>query len=383
MKKTLAILVILFHHISAQAHPMPNTLIDLSVGEHRLVFDIKIPLDDLAVVFGSLQTGALPKQEVLGTYLTEHLKIYGLDGAAWQVSFVSLDTFEATDAFGISFGELQATIHADPPPGADVRRFFLHYDAILHQVVTHQAIVSIQSDWQNGIHAETDSLARQLAVIRVEPTTGEVLPVSVRLENGSKWKGFAAMFRLGMGHIAEGYDHLLFLLLLLVVGPLMATGRRWESFGGWRYSIERLMKTVTAFTVGHSLTLALCSFGLLGFSSRWVEVAIAFSILVTAVHALVPLFFKKEIWVAVGFGLIHGMAFSDTLRQLSLDKMQMRWSLLGFNLGIEAVQLAIVAVAAPLLFRLCQIKAYWAFRVAAGAFGCGAAVYWLWERVWG
>jgi HupE / UreJ protein len=85
--------------------------------------------------------------------------------------------------------------------------------------------------------------------------------------------------------------------------------------------------------------------------------------------------------VAAGFGLVHGMAFSDTLRQLSLEKTQMLWSLLGFNLGIEAVQLAIVAVAAPLLFWLCQTKAYLPFRFMAGALGIGAALYWIWERV--
>jgi hypothetical protein len=75
------------------------------------------------------------------------------------------------------------------------------------------------------------------------------------------------------------------------------------------------------------------------------------------------------------------VGWNDTLRQLSLDKTQLLWSLPGFNLGIEAVQLAIVAVAAPLLFWLCQTKAYPVFRVSAGLLGMAAAGYWIWERL--
>jgi hypothetical protein len=382
MKKTIATFGLLALTVCICAHPMPNTLIDLSIARRQLTFDLKIPLPDVdTAVFRGGGAGDGRAWAVLEKYFAEHLKVKGMDGDYWQTALVSLDTFDVNDPLTGSFPELHLVLTATPPEGAELRRFFLHYNAILHQILTHEAILSIRQDWENGIHAEGGEPARSLAFIRVDPRTGEVLPVAVNLEEGSVWKGFAAMLRLGMRHIAEGYDHLLFLLLLLVVGPVLASGRRWQGFGGWRFGWLRLLKIVTAFTIGHSLTLALCSFGLPGFSSRWVEVAIAFSILVSALHALVPLFFQKETWVAGGFGLIHGMAFSNTLRQLSLDKTQLLWSLLGFNLGIEAVQLAIVAVAAPLLFWLCQTKAYPVFRVSAGLLGMAAAAFWIWERL--
>ena len=301
LRRLLALLAFAAGIAGAAAHPMPNTLIEVGVSPRRLVFDLKIPLADVeTVVFqtaGAAPEGdaPLPAFAILQRYFSEHLKVMGADGAFWPTGLLALDTLDIDDALSGPYAELHATVYAAPPPGADIRRFFLYYDAIMHQIVTHQAIVSIRRDWENGIYAGADTTgARALAVIRVEPVTGEVLPVVVQLEKGSTWKGFTATFWLGMRHIAEGYDHLLFLLLLLVVAPLPAAERRWNGFGGWQFGLWRLLRIVTAFTVGHSLTLAICSLGWLRFSGRWVEVAIAFSILISAVHALRPLFFNGK-----------------------------------------------------------------------------------------
>lgn len=380
MKKILFWAALLGHFTALRAHPMPNTLVELTVSPGGLLFELKIPLNEVhAVVFADKNDPIRVAWPVLSDYLVRHLKVTGADGRAWPAALSALDTLELEDPLLGRYAELLATVRVTPPAGADLRQFVLHYDAILHQVVTHQAILRVKQDWANGVTGEQE--APSLAVIQVAPETGEILPVAVSLAPGSASKGTGALFALGCRHIAAGTDHLMFLLLLLLIAPLQRAGSRWGGYGGLRFGLSRLFKIVTAFTLGHSATLAVCSLGYIGFSSRWVEVAIAFSILISAVHALRPLFFGRELWVACAFGLIHGMAFSDTLRQLHLDTAQLLWSLLGFNLGIEAVQLALVALTAPLFFWGATTRYYPVFRFFAGAAGCLMAVVWMWERM--
>lgn len=152
--------------------------------------------------------------------------------------------------------------------------------------------------------------------------------------------GFASIFRLGMRHIAEGTDHLLFLLVLLLPAPLLALGSRWAGFADVRQSLLRILKVVTAFTLGHSLTLAVAALGLVRVPSRPIEVLIAVSILVSGTHALRPLFPGREAAIAALFGLIHGLAFATTLADLGLGRWERVAGILGFNLGIETMQLS-------------------------------------------
>ena len=139
--------------------------------------------------------------------------------------------------------------------------------------------------------------------------------------------------RLGVGHILGGVDHLLFVLgLLLLVDTL-----------------RRLVWTVTAFTLGHSVTLALATLGLLRYPVALVEFLIAFSILVVAVELTRERtdrhWLRGKPWlVAAGFGLLHGMGFAGALREVGLPGNEIPLALLAFNIGIELGQLAFIAV---------------------------------------
>ncbi len=193
--------------------------------------------------------------------------------------------------------------------------------------------------------------------------------------------GFASIFRLGMRHIAEGTDHLLFLLALLLPAPLLALGSRWAGFAGVRHSLLQILRVVTAFTVGHSITLALAALGLVRVPSRPIEVLIAVSILVSATHAIRPLFPGREPAIAAFFGLIHGSAFATTLGELGLSRWERVASILGFNLGIEAMQLIVVAAALPSLVLLSRMRSYWALRIGGALFAGCASVSWIVERL--
>jgi HupE / UreJ protein len=111
-----------------------------------------------------------------------------------------------------------------------------------------------------------------------------------------------------MGHIAEGTDHLLFLLVLLLPAPLLIVASRWSSPRDVRGNLLHIASIVTAFTVGHSLTLSLATTNFVHVPSRPVEVLIAVSILVSVMHALRPIFPGKESWIAAFFGLIYGLS---------------------------------------------------------------------------
>ena len=193
--------------------------------------------------------------------------------------------------------------------------------------------------------------------------------------------GFASIFRLGMRHIAEGTDHLLFLLALLLPAPLLALGSRWVGFAGARRSLMQILKVVTAFTIGHSGTLALAALGLVRVPTRPIEVLIAISILVSAIHALRPLFPGREALIAAFFGLIHGLAFAATLEELGLGRWERVAGILAFNLGIETMQLMVVAAILPSLVLFSRLRSYSVLRVGGALFAGGASVGWIVERM--
>ena len=197
---------------------------------------------------------------------------------------------------------------------------------------------------------------------------------------GLSWSGFGAAYRLGVHHIAEGTDHLLFLLALLLPSPLLAVAGRWCRRATLPQSLRHMLGIVTAFTLGHSLTLALAGFGIVHPPGGVVEVLIAVSILVSAVHAIRPLVAGREAWIAASFGLVHGLAFASSLSELGLTGWYRLISLLGFNLGIEAMQLAVVAVTLPAMILLSRTLIYPAFRVGGALVAIAAASAWIVER---
>lgn len=141
-------------------------------------------------------------------------------------------------------------------------------------------------------------------------------------------------FLLGVEHIATGYDHLLFLLALILCG-----GR-----------LVELLKIITAFTVAHSLTLGAAALDLVSLPSALVEAVIALSIAYVAFENLYPRYAMSRRWaISFLFGLVHGFGFSSVLKEIGLPKGSLLLSLLNFNLGVEAGQLVAVVIVVPLL----------------------------------
>ncbi|HEV7414193.1 MAG TPA: HupE/UreJ family protein [Casimicrobiaceae bacterium] len=187
--------------------------------------------------------------------------------------------------------------------------------------------------------------------------------------------------RDGVWHIWLGFDHILFLLSLLLPAVLLRRGRVWLpaiSFGATAIDVARI---VTAFTIAHSITLTLATLDVVSPNARWIESGIALSVALAALNNIFPLV-RHGRWVAAfGFGLIHGFGFAGALNDLGLPTGSLVLSLFGFNAGVELGQLAIVALFLPVAFAL---RGTWAYRRAILAGGSAAIVaiasVWLIER---
>jgi hypothetical protein len=162
---------------------------------------------------------------------------------------------------------------------------------------------------------------------------------------------------------------------------LLPVKKHWGGFGGVKCSLRNLLKIVTAFTIGHSVTLLLGALGWLSLPAQLVEVLIAVSILVSAVHAIYPIFPGREALVAAGFGLIHGLAFASVLSNLNLTALTLTLSILGFNIGIEVMQLFVIAIIVPWLMLMSRTLVYPFFRTGAAILAGIAALAWMAERV--
>ncbi|WP_308122254.1 HupE/UreJ family protein [Streptomyces sp. TRM70350] len=354
----------------AGAHPMSTSAVLLDVRDDRVEGEVQLPVDRLAVAVDR----DLTRASVLGAdrtflkrYTAEHIAAVGDDDRPWTVT---LGTGSVRTIDGVA--HLVYPLGLRPPDGR-VTDFRLRYDVIVEELLTHKVVVTVRYDFDRGI-LKTDD-AETLGVVGFDTQSLEV-PAG----EGSWLRGFATTAGLGIEHVGEGADHLLFLLMLLIPAPLVAAGGRWRAAPSARRSIVRVVHVVTAFAIGHSLTLALAATGVIDLPTHPVETLIALSIAVSAVHALRPLVARGEVLIAAGFGLVHGLAFASLISDLGLDRGSLVTTLLGFNLGIELTQLLVVALMMPSLIVLARTALYPALRVGVALIGLLFSVSWTLER---
>jgi hypothetical protein len=187
--------------------------------------------------------------------------------------------------------------------------------------------------------------------------------------------------REGVWHIWIGFDHILFLLALLLPAVAFRDGDVWRAVSGFKPAFLGVLKIVTAFTVAHSITLTLATLGIVSLPSRWVESTIAASVVIAALNNVFPVFRDGRWAMAFCFGLIHGFGFASVLTDLGLPRDTLALALVGFNLGVETGQLAIVACFLPVAFLLRSTMFYRRFVLTGGSLViAGLALIWLVER---
>lgn len=357
----------------ASAHFTPNSEIGLAFGRSKVVADLVMPASEFSYATGIAlahpDSGpSAAEVKMLSTYLAAHLAVRAPDGRGWSVRI---------DQIGLSHDgsstDIVAQITLMPPALAPLRRFDLRYSGIIDRIPNHFVLLLVRTDSDSGHLSDRPEMLGAL----------QQGNMAIRIDRGpgSAWRGFVSAIGLGVHHIAQGHDHLLFLFALLLPAPVIAVGRRWGGHGGLRRTAYRLLAVVTAFTVGHSLTLIGGAFFGWKLPAQPVEVLIAVSILVSAFHAWRPIFAGREPLIAGSFGLVHGLAFATLIGRFGLEPIQKAQSILGFNIGIELVQILVVAIVTPALIVMARTRFYPIFRTTCAALAGIAALAWIVERV--
>ncbi len=235
---------------------------------------------------------------------------------------------------------------------------------------------------------DLDSTHRGL--LRVEHPGGAITGVlgpdrprmAVPLAGIPRLAQFVDYGREGIWHIWIGLDHVLFLIALLLPAALSATARGWQAAERFAPVFWEVFRVVTAFTVAHSITLSLAALAVIQLPSRLVESTIALSVVLAALNNLRPLVIGRRWIVAFTFGLVHGFGFASVLADLGLPQGALLVALVGFNLGVETGQLAIVSAFLPLAF---AVRRTWLYRRLVFTAGSGlialVATVWLIERL--
>lgn len=352
----------------AQAHPIGTTGVFVTVHSEAVEVEVQIPLDRMVEAAGLDQADdslVTTQADTLTTLLRDGVVITDADGTL-PVSVGDLEVQEVNDA-----PTVVTVLTATPSDGVVEGDVTLDY-RLARAVPGHNIYVALVSDFADGQLVEGEP--QIIAVLTSEQTV-----VTLPREGASWTSGMAASIALGMQHIAEGTDHLLFLITLILVAPLVAgpaaRGWAWTGTRTPRQAVLRALFTVLAFTGGHTITLALVSLELVSFPTTPVELLVAGSILLAAIHAMRPLIPRGEIIMAGVFGLVHGTAFASTLIDLNLTIGTTLWAVLGFNIGVELAQLIVVVLLLPPLLLVSRTSGYrpmrWVLAVAAAIASIG------------
>jgi hydrogenase/urease accessory protein HupE len=331
----------------AETHPFSISYAHVQVEPQTITATIRLPLDDMDLLLridrdvdGTVADGEIAAAApALLRYLTERVRVRA-DGVTPAPSLVQ--TGRWADSTGFPYVEAVLRYSIARPPAA----------------------LALQIDLLTDLYRDHRTLA---AIVRGDRRDEFVFQHGNTFEasHDSWWQTARTFLVLGVEHILTGYDHLLFLLALLVAGRGM----------------RQLVAIVTSFTVAHSLTLGAATFGLIEPPPRLIEAAIALSIAYVGVENLLVKDVRGRWRVTFVFGLVHGFGFANVLREMELPRAALASSLFTFNAGVELGQLAVLLVVWPVL-RAVQKSAYAVTitrAVSAVVIACG--VFWFVQRV--
>jgi hypothetical protein len=335
-----ALLLSLFLTPPAFAHKASDSYLNLEVRDARIEgrWDIALRDLELAVGIDGDGDGLLTWDEVrarhaaIAAYALTHLKLAS-GGADCPLQVTQQLVDNHTDG---AYTVLMLRGACAGP----VKRLAIHYTLLAELDPQHRGLLALR-------HGDRASAKASSVILGPDNARQELV-----LGEAGYWRQFADYVKEGVWHIWIGFDHILFLLSLLLPAVLLYRDRQWVGREGFRSAGMDVVRVVTAFTLAHSLTLTLAALGVLALPSRVVESAIAASVIVAALNNMRPLYQRGRVLFAFGFGLLHGFGFASVLADLGLPQEALLLSLVGFNVGVELGQLAIVAVFLPLAWWL-------------------------------
>lgn len=364
----IALLVLCLWPLATFAHKASDSYLTLEVNGHTVQghWDIALRDIDLALTLdvdgdGNITWGEVrTRRDAISTWALGHLALERTGPCALEVDDLQID-HHTDGAYAVLPLRGQC-----PGAAGDLR---LHYRLLFDLDSSHRGLLNLRFD-------EASGGASQTAVFSPEASTQ-----SLSAQAPSRLAQLGQYISEGVWHIWIGFDHLLFLFSLLLPAVLRREGGHWEPAVSPRAIVKGVAILVTSFTLAHSITLSAAVLGWIALPSRWVESAIALSVVLAAANNLWPVIDRRLWMFTFGFGLVHGFGFANVLMDLELPASALALSLAGFNVGVELGQMACVLVFLPLAYVLRDTAFYRKRLVPVGsALSIGVATVWLAER---
>jgi hypothetical protein len=350
----------------ALAHKPSDSYLRIASGEERLSAQWDISLKDLEFLIGldanrdgEITWGEVKSQrQAIAAHALSRLHLTA-DGHACELQLADLLVTQHSDG-------AYAVLALESNCPGDVAVLTIEYNLLFDVDPTHRGLV---------LYADAGNISTH--ILSPENPTLEL-----RTGEGSAWHTLADYVREGVWHIWIGYDHILFLLSLLLPAVLVRRDNHWHAVESFRPACMAVLKIVTVFTLAHSLTLWLAVMEYVTLPGRLVEAAIALSIVVTALNNVYPVLPLSGWAIAFVFGLVHGFGFANVLLDLGLSNLTLGVALFGFNVGVELGQIAIVLVFLPLAFLMRDTAFYrWVVLRFGSVLVAVVGGIWLVERV--
>ncbi len=355
----------------ASAHATGEHYAFLDVEEDALYVRLELHERDLESQFG-LQLGAeVPGKEVLDPILAYALERFEVRAADEALSF----SFTSASIFSVPQGNFLQLFLEAPWPGALPERLVVRQTLFFDGQPRHRGLLLIEhnavidrdfGEEYTALVFSPDRAVQELDLVEV--------PGLLRIRQ-FLWQG--------AWHILIGYDHILFLISLLLTSVLVRRDGNWVAQDSFKRSLINVAAIVTVFTIAHSVSLSLAALDIVKLPSRPVEIVIALSIIVMAINNLRP--FLPGRWLVIFFfGLFHGLGFATVMGHLTFRMVDLVKVMVTFNVGVELGQLAIVLIAFPVLYLLRKQPWFVPVVVRGGSVAITAiAAYWMVDRVIG
>lgn len=369
LKFTASILLLLSGLITqpVNAHDTSTAYLNLQLDSSTLTGQLKLDLRDLQRIInldsnhnGELTWGELRSiQPVITSILAKHLLFSSKIPCTTQYTGILiesiLDKNYAVFPFSSSCPELQDTLQ-------------LNYDLLFMVNQRHKALLKFTSN------------TRQHVSILDRDNKSKIY----NFHKTSIGSAFIEFIIQGVWHIWIGIDHILFLLSLLLAAIMQRVKGTWQAQSNWQSSTVSVFKIVTAFTIAHSITLALAGLQLISLPPMLIETAIATSVAIAALNNIKPFLPFRRVYVAFLFGLIHGFGFANVLTELNLQQTNFMVGLIGFNIGVEFGQLVIVALFMPIGLYINRFRIYPRIILPFGSTAIALmGIVWIAERGFG
>jgi hypothetical protein len=357
-------------HLGAWAHKPSDSYLTMRADGDQAEIAVRwdIALRDLDYVLGLDRDGngdltwgeVRTRGDDIAKYAIDHLQVSGGEKACELKSTAPMQLDHHSDG-------TYAVLTLAAKCASFEHGLKVHYSLLFDVDPTHRGLIQ----W-----IAPGGLASQPLVF-----SGDSAEQSLQLEAPSAWKTLKQYVIEGVWHIWMGYDHILFLLSLLLPAVLLRMENKWEPAASLKKSLVEVLKVVTAFTLAHSITLSLAVLGFVSLPSRFVESTIAASIIFAALNNLRGSIEKRRWVMAFTFGLIHGFGFASALADLGLPQGALALALVGFNLGVELGQMAIVTAFVPIAFALRGTVFYRRYFMPVGSVVIAiVALYWFLQR---